>query len=375
MNIKRSVFWVLMGVPVLTFAQQNYTVKVDVKNLENPGKAYISYQLKGNPAMDSASLIGGTYVFKGVISEPALGQLFIRKNEETGRKANLFGTAVWLEKGNVKVSADSPLSKPVIAGGVLNVDYQMLLASKEPERVKMEVASKRFMEATEEAKKAPDFMKNHMAAMKEAMKESAVKDSVYINTHPNSYLSLYLVSTTTSFAPISVLEKRYKTFPKTLQTTYLGKELLSTIDLLKSREIGGKASDFTLDDSFGKPISLSSFRGKYVLLDFWASWCVPCRKENPIVKSAYEHFRDKKFTVVSVSIDAPSAKAKWLEAIEKDQLHWTQLCDTQGGGNQAAMLYNVMSIPQNFLIDPSGKIIAKNLRGPELEKALTKLVH
>ncbi len=193
--------------------------------------------------------------------------------------------------------------------------------------------------------------------------------------HSNSYLSLYLVNSTTSSAPVFILEKRYKAFPKTLQTSAMGKELLSAIDLLKSREIGGKASDFTLDDSSGKPVSLSSFRGKYVLLDFWASWCVPCRKENPNVKAAYEHFKDKNFTIVSVSIDSPSAKSKWLEAIQKDQLNWTQLCDAQGGANQAALLYNVMSIPQNFLIDPSGKIIAKDLRGAALEITLAKLIH
>lgn len=375
MSIKRSVFWLLMGAPMLTFAQQHFSVRVKINHLEHPGKAYLNYQIGDKPFADSASLVDGAYSFKGVIKEPALARVIIRNNIATAKNNMLFYTAVWLEEGTIKVSSDDPSAKPLIAGGMLNSDYQQLDASKTPERARMAAASKRVSDATEEQRKSPAFLKEHMVVMKAAMNESAIRDSLYIRAHPDSYLSLYLISMSTTTTPFYQLEQSYKALSKPLQNSALGQELLMAINVLKNREVGGKAPDFTLNNAKDQPVSLSSLHGKYVLLDFWASWCVPCRKENPNVKAAYEHFKDKNFTVISVSIDAPEAKSKWLAAVKEDHLDWTQLHDAQGGSNQAALLYNVMSIPQNFLIDPSGKIIAKNLRGEELQKKLAELVH
>ncbi len=375
MMIKRSLIWVLMGAPMLTFAQQKYTILVKADHLENPGKAFLSYQAGGKLIADSAALNGGQYRFIGTASEPALAQVSIRKNGASFKDKALFSASIWLENGTVQITSAGPMSVPVVNGGQMNADYQVLEASKAPERAKMSAASKRYMEATEEEKKAPDFMKNHMLVMKAAMGESAVGDSLYIKAHPNSYLSLYLISNTTSTAPVSVLEPHYKALSKSLQTSSLGKELLNTINILKSREVGGIAADFTLNDVSNKPVSLSSFRGKYVLIDFWASWCVPCRKENPNVKAAYNQLKDKNFTVLSVSLDdGTTGEAKWLAAIEKDQLEWTQLRDVNHVGGRVADLYGVKTIPQNFLIDPKGKILAKGLRGPELQKKLAEFI-
>jgi len=375
MNMKRSVFWLLMGVPMLTFAQQNYNIQVKVGHLVNPGKAYLYYQMGNELATDSASLNSGIYHFKGSVAEPALARVCIFENKVAPGNKLLFNAELWLEKASIKVTAADPLATPIVTGGKLNGDYQALHASKAPERKQMLAASKRVSDGTEEEKKSPEFLKQHMLVMKAAMNKSAERDSLYIRNHPDSYLSLYLISLSTSSVPYLSLEKDLKALSKPLQSSARGKDLLYTINTLKNREIGGKAPDFTLDDPSGKAFSLSSFRGKYVLLDFWASWCVPCRKENPNVKAAYEQFKDKNFTVLSVSIDAPATKAKWLEAIKEDQLNWTQLCDAQGGSQQAALLYNVMAIPQNYLIDPSGKIIAKNLRGAELQQKLGQVVH
>jgi peroxiredoxin len=137
---------------------------------------------------------------------------------------------------------------------------------------------------------------------------------------------------------------------------------------------GSAAPDFTQADTSGKPVSLSQFKGKYVLLDFWASWCGPCRMENPNVVQAYQKFKNKNFTILGVSLDRPGKKADWLAAIADDNLTWTHVSDLQFWSNAVAQQYKVGSIPQNYLIDPQGKIVAKNLRGPALDEKLCELL-
>ena len=144
------------------------------------------------------------------------------------------------------------------------------------------------------------------------------------------------------------------------------------IEIAKKTGIGKFAMDFTQNDTLGMPVSLSQFRGKYVLVDFWASWCGPCRVENPNVVKVFHQYKDKGFTVLGVSLDRPNAKDKWLKAIHDDGLAWTQVSDLKFWDNEVAKLYGIRAIPQNLLIDPQGKIIAKNLRGMELEQYLAK---
>jgi peroxiredoxin len=158
-----------------------------------------------------------------------------------------------------------------------------------------------------------------------------------------------------------------------MRASYFGNAIKTTIADLKRTAIGNAAPEFSCTDAEGKTVQLSSFRGSYVLIDFWASWCGPCRRENPSVVSAYRQFQNKGFKILGVSLD--DTKSDWLEAIKKDGLNWTQVSDLKGWKADAAALYGVKAIPMNFLLDKNGTIVAKGLRGEELTATLGRYLH
>ncbi|MEP6584329.1 MAG: TlpA disulfide reductase family protein [Ginsengibacter sp.] len=206
-----------------------------------------------------------------------------------------------------------------------------------------------------------------------ASKEIENISADFVKKHRDSYVApLAIIRMFQMTQKGTKADELYKLLPSEVKTSGLGQFANQQIEESKINPIGSTIKDFSQNDTTGKPVDISSLRGKYVLLDFWASWCRPCRMENPNVVAAYKKYHDKNFTVLGISLD--QAKPAWLNAIQMDGLTWNHVSDLKGWNNQVAALFQVRSIPQNLLIDPNGKIVAKNLRGEVLVSKLEELL-
>jgi peroxiredoxin len=362
----KTLITLLFLLPAFVFSQvtekkETFTVNGTVTGLSDGADIKIT-NTNDNTEIAKSKVIKGKFSISGSIAEPSLYYIVLGKQQPQH---------IFLENKVIGISGDVNKPKELkITGSKSHLDFIEFRDIFNPLFGEMNATAAEINKAMP----GPHY-DELMHKYDSVNKEIQVQIDKFVSAKPSSFVSTFLLFVTAQVSDDPMqLEKRYNLLADNIKQSGVGKSLSEYIAYNKVGAVGTTAVDFTQPDTMGNPVSLSSFRGKYVLVDFWASWCGPCRNENPNVVQAYNKFNAKNFTVLGVSLDQPTGKQKWLDAIAKDNLTWTHVSDLKFWNNDAAVLYHVQGIPFNFLIDPQGKIIGKNLRGAALEAKLCELL-
>lgn len=318
----------------------------------------------GNKTTDTlarTTVKDGLFVLRGRVTEP---NLFVLNFESAKKKAPIF-----IGNESITINGDIEYLNDIqVKGSASQMDFRAFELGFNPYFAQINQLSQLANSS------APLLNKDSIStAYQKAVLAIQLKVDSFIQLRKSSYVSPFLLVVVNQLSDnVFLLEKRFESLSPEVQQSMYGKYLKEQIDNGKVGAVGTEAMDFVQSDTSGKPVTLSSFKGKYVLVDFWASWCKPCRMENPNVLAAYERFKAKNFTVLGVSLDR--SRDAWIKAIQDDKLEWSQVSDLKFWNNAVAVQYRIQQIPQNFLIDPNGKIVGKNLRGPDLDSRLCALL-
>ena len=359
----KTFFTGLFLLPLFVFSQTNNGFVLSGAVTGFPEGTMVKL-INGNDNSDMAAtkIGGGKFMIKGSVDEAQLCKLAI---------GNENPQYIYVENKKITVTGSkTDLQHLKVTGSASHQDFMTFQKVFTPLMSSLNVTAAAINKAAD--KPQYDALMKTYDSLKASIQ---IEIDKFLKTKPKSIISPFMLFVTADlYDDPMLLEKRYNTLDAPVKNSAIGKNLYSYIQYNKVGAIGTPALDFTQPDTLGTAVSLSSFRGKYVLVDFWASWCGPCRAENPNVVDNYAKFKEKNFTVLGVSLDRPGGKDNWLAAIHKDNLTWTHVSDLQFWNNAAAQLYRVSSIPFNMLIDPSGKIIARNLRGDALRTKLCEVL-
>lgn len=362
--MKKFLFNVIALIAFTSASAQGLTIKGDIKNI--PDNTVVTL-LDGmaNKEVSTDKVVGGKFNLKATTEFPGI---FVVGFSGTGLAPNLAAVKLplFLSNENLSITGDI-LSVATLnyAGSPTHSIYQNFMGALNP---KMEAYFKSLQAVQVEKNQA---IKDSIAQVGEKQSSDLINTYIALSkaNSQSAVTTFFLFQFANIFPAVKdELGNFYEALGGDAKKGPFADVINKTLASAGFGKIGSVMPEFKQNDVNGKLVSLNSFRGKYVLVDFWASWCGPCRAENPNVVKAYNQYKDKNFTILSVSLDQD--KAKWLEAIKKDGLNWTHVSDLKYWNNAVAVQFGIQSIPASFILDPNGKIIAKDLRGDALDSFL-----
>jgi len=314
--------------------------------------------------VDSSELKNNEFIMKGNVAFP---EIYYITTPDKNSYIQLF-----LENSEIKISASiDSLEKAIIKGSVSQDQYSSFLEDYSVYENKQKDLFGQYLEADAEGDQK--IIKQIDSTYKGLLNEQIKFLKKYVFENNNSVVAVYVaLNKVSNLIDLNTLDSMTLNMNQTLSNSSYYKELKSKVSILKSVQIGMQAPNFIINDTAGIPVNLASLKGKYILIDFWAAWCKPCRNENPELVKIFEKFKTKDFLIVGVSFD--NVRKDWLKAIKDDKLTWIQLSDLKGWKSEAGRLYGVNSIPHSVLINKDGVIIEKNLHGEKLEKKLVEIL-